>query len=100
LVTEETPVFAVVTGDDERARKTIGNVKEVQARGAPVVAVTDGVSEVERYADRVLRVPETHERMSPVLANVQLQLVAYHMAERLHRSIDKPRNLAKSVTVE
>ena len=100
LVTEETPVFAVVTGDDERARKTIGNVKEVQARGAPVVAVTDGVSEVERYADRVLRVPETHERMSPVLANVQLQLVAYHMADRLHRSIDKPRNLAKSVTVE
>jgi len=100
LVTEETPVFAVVTGDDERARKTIGNVKEVQARGAPVVAVTDGVSEVERYADRVLEVPETHERMSPVLANVQLQLVAYHMADRLHRSIDKPRSLTKSVTVE
>jgi glucosamine--fructose-6-phosphate aminotransferase (isomerizing) len=48
------------------------------------------LSEVERCADRVLRMPETHERMSPVLANVQLQLVAYHMVERLSRLINKP----------
>jgi glucosamine--fructose-6-phosphate aminotransferase (isomerizing) len=100
LVTEDTPVFAVVTGDDARARKTLGNVKEVQARGAPVVAVTDGLTEVDRYADEVLAVPEAHERVQPVLANVQLQLVAYHVAALLGRSIDKPRNLAKSVTVE
>ncbi|WP_435065114.1 glutamine--fructose-6-phosphate transaminase (isomerizing) [Halobaculum sp. EA56] len=100
LVTRETPVFAVVTGDDERARKTIGNVKEVEARDAPVVAVTDGQSDVERYADHVLEIPETHPRTAPMLANVQLQLVAYHMADRLGRAIDKPRNLAKSVTVE
>jgi glucosamine--fructose-6-phosphate aminotransferase (isomerizing) len=100
LVTAETPVFAVVTGDGELARKTIGNVKEVEARDAPVVAVTDGVSDVERYADRVLSVPETHPRAASVLANVQLQLVAYHVAAGLGRSIDKPRNLAKSVTVE
>ena len=100
LVTADTPVFAVVTGDDERARKTIGNVKEVEARDAPVVAVTDGASDVERYADHVLEIPETHPRTAPVLANAQLQLVAYHMANRLGRAIDKPRNLAKSVTVE
>ncbi|MFC7069363.1 glutamine--fructose-6-phosphate transaminase (isomerizing) [Halobaculum lipolyticum] len=100
LVTGETPVFAVVTGDDERARKTIGNVKEVEARDAPVVAVTDGRSDVERYADHVLEIPEAHPRTAPVLANVQLQLVAYHTAARLGREIDKPRNLAKSVTVE
>jgi glucosamine--fructose-6-phosphate aminotransferase (isomerizing) len=100
LVTEETPVFAVVTGDGELARKTLGNVKEVEARDAPVVAVTDGASDVERYADHVLSVPETHPRAAAVLANVQLQLVAYHVARRLGRSIDKPRNLAKSVTVE
>jgi glucosamine--fructose-6-phosphate aminotransferase (isomerizing) len=100
LVTEETPVFAVVTGDGESARKTIGNVKEVEARNAPVVAVTDGASEVQRYADHVLHVPETHPRAASVLANVQLQLVSYHVAKRLGRSIDKPRNLAKSVTVE
>ncbi|WP_277552361.1 glutamine--fructose-6-phosphate transaminase (isomerizing) [Halobaculum limi] len=100
LVTSNTPVFAIVTGNDERARKTIGNVKEVEARDAPVIAVTDGQSDVERYADHVLEIPETHQRTAPMLANVQLQLVAYHMANQLGRSIDKPRNLAKSVTVE
>ena len=100
LVTEETPVFAVVTGTDEAARKTIGNVKEVEARAAPVVAVTDGQSDVTRYADHVLQIPASHPRVAPILANVQLQLVAYHVARRLGRSIDRPRNLAKSVTVE
>ncbi|WP_049935951.1 glutamine--fructose-6-phosphate transaminase (isomerizing) [Haloplanus natans] len=100
LVTADTPVFAVVTGEGEAARKTIGNVKEVEARDAPVVVVTDGVADAGRYADYVLDVPTTDERLAPLLANVQLQLVAYHMAARLGRSIDKPRNLAKSVTVE
>jgi len=100
LVTSKTPVFATVIGDDELARKTIGNVKEVEARDAPVVAVTDGVSDVERYADHVLEIPETHPRTAAVLANVQLQLVSYYTAAKLGRSIDKPRNLAKSVTVE
>ena len=100
LVTGDTPVFALVTGDGERATKTIGNVKEVEARGAPVIAVTDGQSDVERYADHVLEIPETHERVGPILANVQLQLVSYWVANQLGRSIDKPRNLAKSVTVE
>ena len=100
LVTERTPVFAMVTGEDESARKTIGNVKEVEARDAPVVAVTDGRSEVERYADHVLEIPETHPRVAPLLANVQLQLVSYYVANDLDRPIDKPRHLAKSVTVE
>jgi glucosamine--fructose-6-phosphate aminotransferase (isomerizing) len=100
LVTEETPVFAVVTGDGPLATKTIGNVKEVESRDAPVVAVTDGRSEVERYADHVLEIPEAPPRTAAVLANVQLQLVAYHVADFLGRPIDKPRNLAKSVTVE
>jgi glucosamine--fructose-6-phosphate aminotransferase (isomerizing) len=100
LVTGNTPVFAVVTGDGEQARKTIGNVKEVEARDAPVIAVTDGQSDVERYADNVLRIPECTPRTAAVLANVQLQLVSYHSAALLNRSIDKPRNLAKSVTVE
>jgi len=100
LVTENTPVFAIVTGDDELATKTVGNVKEVEARDAPVVAVTDGQSDIGRYADHVLDVPTTHRRVAAVVANVQLQLVAYHAADMLDRSIDKPRNLAKSVTVE
>jgi glucosamine--fructose-6-phosphate aminotransferase (isomerizing) len=100
LVTANTPVFAIVTGGGQQARKTVGNVKEVEARDAPVVAVTDGRSDVARYADDVLSVPESHPRLAPILANVQLQLVAYHTAAKLGRSIDKPRNLAKSVTVE
>ena len=100
LVTSETPVFAAVVGDGELARKTVGNVKEVEARDAPVVAVTDGRSDVARYADHVLEIPETHPRTAAILTNVQLQLVAYHTAAKLGRSIDKPRNLAKSVTVE
>ena len=100
LVTSNTPVFAVITGDGEAARKTLGNVKEVEARDAPVVVVTDGAAEAGRYADHVLEIPRTDERLAPLLANVQLQLVAYHMAARLERAIDKPRNLAKSVTVE
>ncbi len=100
LVTADTPVFATVTGDGEQARKTIGNVKEVEARDAPVVAVTDGRSDVERYADHVLEIPESHPRTAAILSNVQLQLVSYYTAAKLGRSIDKPRNLAKSVTVE
>ncbi|MFC4246056.1 glutamine--fructose-6-phosphate transaminase (isomerizing) [Natribaculum luteum] len=100
LVTENTPVFAMVTGDSEQASKTIGNVKEVEARDAPVVAVTDGQSNVGRYADHVLEVPAGDEITSSIVANVQLQLVSYWVANRLGRSIDKPRNLAKSVTVE
>ncbi|TMT87000.1 glutamine--fructose-6-phosphate transaminase (isomerizing) [Haloterrigena sp. H1] len=99
LVDGATPVFAMVTGDTNAA-KTLGNVKEVEARSAPVVAVTDAPEEVEQYADHVLEVPAVGPRLTPILANVQLQLVAYWVANRLGRSIDKPRNLAKSVTVE
>jgi glucosamine--fructose-6-phosphate aminotransferase (isomerizing) len=99
LVTERTPVFALFTGRDDAA--TLSNVKEVQARGAPVVAVAaDPTGDVAEFADFVLEVPETHPDVVGVLANVQLQLVAYHAANLLGRPIDKPRNLAKCVTVE
>ncbi|WP_256393042.1 glutamine--fructose-6-phosphate transaminase (isomerizing) [Natronoarchaeum rubrum] len=100
LMEDDAPVIAVVTGDDERARKTVSNVKEVQARGAPVIAVTDGRSDVEQYANHVLTVPETEPVLAAVLANIQLQLFAYWIAAELGRPIDKPRHLAKSVTVE
>ncbi len=100
LVTGDTPVFAIALGDDERAQKTVGNIKEVEARNAPVIAVTDGQNDAHLYADHVLEVPETDPRTGALLANVQLQLVAYHIANDLGRPIDKPRHLAKSVTVE
>ncbi len=99
LVSDQTPVVAIVNGQS-KAEKMLGNIKEVEARSAPVIAVTDSVDEVESYVDHVLRVPETKPRFMPVLANVQLQLLSYWVAHRLGRSIDKPRNLAKSVTVE
>jgi glutamine---fructose-6-phosphate transaminase (isomerizing) len=99
LVTERTPIFALLTAGSN-LEKALGNVKEVQARGAPVVAVTDVPARVERYADYLLEVPSTHPKLTPILANVQLQLASYWIASRLNRSIDKPRNLAKSVTVE
>lgn len=99
LVTDRTPVFAIFSGEDDT--KTVNNMKEVQARGAPVIAVGSEASrEALEQADHSLVISETHPDIAGVLANVQLQLVAYHAADKLERAIDKPRNLAKSVTVE
>ncbi|MDQ2051478.1 glutamine--fructose-6-phosphate transaminase (isomerizing) [Natronolimnohabitans sp. A-GB9] len=97
LVTPETPVFAVATGDDG---KTKTNAIEAQARGAPIVAVCPDDHPLADAADTHLSIPETHPVWAGLLANVQLQLVSYHAADLLDRPIDKPRNLAKSVTVE
>ncbi len=98
LVTERTPVFAIATGrNDEKLRS---NVEEVRARSAPVIAVASPESPVADVADEVLAIPETHPDLAGILANVQLQLYSYHVAALLDRPIDKPRNLAKSVTVE
>ncbi len=99
LVTPDTPVLAVMT-DGTRPRETLNNVKEVESRGAPVVAVTSSdADEGARLADTVFRVPSLGD-MEPLLANVYLQMFAYHVARLKDRPIDKPRNLAKSVTVE
>jgi glucosamine--fructose-6-phosphate aminotransferase (isomerizing) len=99
LVTPETPVFAVFTGRHDE--KTLNNVEQVQARGAPVIAVaSESNEEVHTVADEVLTYPDASPEVAAVLANVQLQLVSYHVADRLERAIDKPRNLAKSVTVK
>jgi len=95
MVSDRTPVFALVTGD-ATATRTLGNVTEVEARDAPVVAVTDSPADVDRYVDHVLEVPTAGPRLTPILANVQLQLVAYWVANRLGRSIDKPRNLRRA----
>jgi glucosamine--fructose-6-phosphate aminotransferase (isomerizing) len=99
LVTPDTPVFAVFTG--MHTEKMLNNVKEVQSRGAPVVAiVSEDDEEVHRVADAVLTFPDAAAYASGIMANVQLQLLAYYAADQLGRPIDKPRNLAKSVTVE
>ncbi|GAA0202661.1 glutamine--fructose-6-phosphate transaminase (isomerizing) [Halobaculum roseum] len=99
LVTSETPVVAVFSGKHDR--KTLNNVEEVRSRGAPVIGVApESADNVAAAVDEFLAVPETHPDVAGILANVQLQLVSYYVANVLNRSIDKPRNLAKSVTVE
>ncbi|MHB9286845.1 glutamine--fructose-6-phosphate transaminase (isomerizing) [Halobacteriales archaeon Cl-PHB] len=100
LVTGQTPLFAVLTGDEDRDAKTLTNAREAQTRGAPVVAVGPEGEKAARLADGRLSVPDTHPVWACLLANVQLQLVSYHAGAQLDRAIDKPRNLAKSVTVE
>ena len=98
LVTPSTPIFAIATGEERS--KTLTNATEAKSRGAPIVLVTDDEETGAELADKRLTVPETHELLEGLLANVQLQLVSYYAANRLDREIDKPRNLAKSVTVE
>jgi len=98
LVTDRTPVFAIDTG--RNTETLLGNVEEVRARGGPVVAVGPPESPIAALADAVLPVPSTDPELTGIGANVQLQLLAYHVAAALDRPIDKPRNLAKSVTVE
>lgn len=97
LVTEETPVLAVLT-NGSRPTDTLNNVKEVQARGAPVIGATTDET-ASAYLDAELSVPDL-DIFEPLLANVYWQLFAYHVANLKGRPIDKPRNLAKSVTVE
>ena len=100
LVTEGTPVVAVVTQQDVHSKMLLG-LQEVKARRAIVVAVAyEDDEEVGLVADHVLRIPRTADPLSPILAAIPLQLLAYYTARKLGRDIDQPRNLAKSVTVE
>ncbi|HEV8650421.1 MAG TPA: glutamine--fructose-6-phosphate transaminase (isomerizing) [Actinomycetes bacterium] len=100
LVEEGTPVVVVHPSSHVYA-KTVTNMREVAARGAAVVAVAeDGDPDVAAHAADVLRVPPTTSLLSPLLTLVPLQLFAYHVAAVRGCPIDKPRNLAKSVTVE
>ncbi len=97
-MTDKSPLFAVYTDGSDDKTKT--NAIEAQSRGAPIVAVGPADHPLVDVADAHLSVPDTHPVWAGLLANVQLQLVSYHAATLLERSIDKPRNLAKSVTVE
>ena len=100
LLGDDTPVVAVAT-DSHVLEKMASNLQEVRARGAHVIAVaTRGTTEVERHAEHVLYVPRTRPELQPILAVVPLQLLAYKIAGRLGLDVDRPRNLAKTVTVE
>jgi glucosamine--fructose-6-phosphate aminotransferase (isomerizing) len=100
LLDAECPLVAVATRSAVYD-KLISNVMEGRARDARVIAVaTEGDPQIERFADDVCWVPDTHEALSPVLAIIPLQLFAYHVAVARGTDVDQPRNLAKSVTVE
>jgi glutamine---fructose-6-phosphate transaminase (isomerizing) len=98
LIDSSMPTVAVVPGDELFA-KHIGTIEEVKARGGPVIAVTNA-DLPDDLADAVIRVPRNEPELDPILLTIPLQLFAYHLAIKLGRDIDKPRNLAKSVTVE
>ncbi|BAF58720.1 MAG: glutamine--fructose-6-phosphate transaminase (isomerizing) [Pelotomaculum sp.] len=100
LIEEKVPVVALAT-QVSLFDKMIGNIQEVNARGASVLALAmQGLKEVEKVAGKVVYIPETNPVLAPVLTVIPLQLLAYHTAVARGCDVDKPRNLAKSVTVE
>ncbi|MFO7992104.1 MAG: glutamine--fructose-6-phosphate transaminase (isomerizing) [Thermoplasmata archaeon] len=99
LLTEKTPVIAISI-KDHTYEKMLGNIGEIAARGSPIIAVGQKDKELDKLADETIEIPEVSPIFSPILVNVILQMFAYYTARELGRSIDKPRNLAKSVTVE
>ncbi len=100
LLGEDTPVVAVAT-DSHVFEKIASNLEEVRARGAHVIAVaTEGNTVIHHHAEHVLFIPRTRPELQPVLAVVPLQILAYKIAVRLGLDVDRPRNLAKTVTVE
>ncbi len=100
LLDASTPVVAVAT-DSPVLEKVISNIQEVKARGACVIAVaSEGNDTIATHADDVIRVPQTHWLLAPLLAVIPLQLLAYYIARERELNVDQPRNLAKTVTVE
>lgn len=100
LLSPEFPVFAIMT-KNSLYDKMRSNIEEVRARGAKVILIaTEGDDRAHEIADDVIFVPPTMELLEPFLNTLPLQLFAYHMAVMLGKDVDRPRNLAKSVTVE
>lgn len=91
-----------IAPDDGVFSKNVNNMEQVKARKGPIIAITsgNGAKQLKDLAADIIEVPSTIECLSPVLTVIPLQLLAYHLAVTLGRDVDKPRNLAKSVTVE
>lgn len=99
LIEDKTPVVAIIT-DEKIAPKTISNIKEVKSRGANVICITNqNIEDNEVYDEKVV-IPKVNDIFEPLLAVIPLQMIAYELAKLKGCSIDKPKNLAKSVTVE
>lgn len=100
LVDEYLPVVCIIPKSNIYD-KMFSNIEEVRARGGQIIAIaTEGDTRIKNITDNVLYIPECPEILSPLLVAVPLQLLAYYMAILRGLDVDKPRNLAKSVTVE
>jgi len=100
LITKETPVIALCV-QKNTYDKTLSNIKEVKARDAEVLAIAiEGDTEVGKYVDDVLYIPDIYNFVAPILTVIPLQLISYYAAKARGCNVDQPRNLAKSVTVE
>ncbi len=100
MIDEKTPTIFVIPSDS-LYEKTFSNLEEIKARKGPILAIaTQGNERIRTKADEVIHIPPTIEPLNPLLAALPLQLLAYHIAVARGCDVDKPRNLAKSVTVE
>ena len=100
LINPEMPTVAIVPKDSMH-EKMINNIHEIKSRKGPVIAIaTKGDEKIKEIVDDVIEIPETLDYLNPILSVIPCQLLAYHCARFLNRDIDKPRNLAKSVTME
>jgi glucosamine--fructose-6-phosphate aminotransferase (isomerizing) len=91
-----------IAPDDAVFSKNLNNIEQVRARKGPVIVITSGkgAKHLAKIADDIVTIPTVPDYVSPILTVIPLQLLAYHLAVELGRDVDKPRNLAKSVTVE
>ena len=100
LIDEAFPTLAICPSDSVY-KKMISNIEEIKARKGLIIAIaTEGNEEIKELVDDVIYIPKTLEMLTPILAVITLQLFAYHMGVQRECDVDRPRNLAKSVTVE
>ena len=100
LIDENMPTVVIATAKGHYD-KVVSNIREIQSRKGKIIAIiTEGDKDVKEIADYYIEVPETIESLTPLLTTIPLQLLSYHVAVKLGKNVDQPRNLAKSVTVE
>jgi glucosamine--fructose-6-phosphate aminotransferase (isomerizing) len=100
LIDKNMPVVVIATKKGNY-HKVISNIMEIKARGGKIIAVvSEGDREIEKLSDQIIEIPNCDELIAPILANIPLQLLSYHIANKKDCDVDQPRNLAKSVTVE
>ena len=99
LLEEGSPVI-MIAPNDKHKKKNLSSLHECRARGAKIILIHEQGDSIASEGDVSIPIPKSHEIFSPLISVVPLQLIAYHTALKLGKNVDRPRNLAKSVTVE